>query len=549
MSNQRIANALVRHGRLLGIAGESGFRTRAYERAAETIGALQEPLADLAAAGSLRELPGIGAGMAAAIQELLATGEFIAHTELTQRFPDSLVDLLTIPGVGAKTVQRLHSELDIASIEDLADALATGTLKNLGKGLEATIRDGLAQLQRRSGKTPLAVALPMARSIEVAYAQSRPEDQVVATGEVRRWEVAVEYLHFAISTTDPEGALQAFGELPAVSTLRRTGVASAHCQLDSGLTAIVSIAAPSEWGTVLVRTTGSEDHVQRLEPIPALASEAEVYALHGLPWIPPELRSGLAAFSHWQRIPELVSLPDIRGEFHAHSEWSDGTASILAMAEAAAQRGYQFLGISDHSGSLGVANGLDAERLRAQRAEIVAASAQSGIRLLAGAEVEVHRDGRLDYDRETLAWLDVVVASLHSGLRQPRDEITARLVRVLENPDVDIIAHPSGRLIERREGGDFSWDEVFSVAARTGTALEINADPARLDLDPNLARRASEAGCVITINCDAHAPRGFENMEYGVAMARKAWLTPEHILNCWQVDRVLAWLLNRGITR
>jgi DNA polymerase (family X) len=219
---------------------------------------------------------------------------------------------------------------------------------------------------------------------------------------------------------------------------------------------------------------------------------------------------------------------------------------VREMADAAAARGYSVLGITDHSQGLAVAGGLDPERLRSQKIEIDAANGEAGIRLLAGAEVEVHRDGSLDFDDETLAALDVVVASLHSGLRQPRDELTSRLIRVLGNPNVDIIAHPSGRLIERREGGDFDWDRVFAVAAQTGTALEINADPARLDLDPGHAHRASQVGCLITINCDAHHPSGFSLMEYGVAMARRAWLKPDQILNCWSQTRILDWLCARG---
>jgi DNA polymerase (family 10) len=215
------------------------------------------------------------------------------------------------------------------------------------------------------------------------------------------------------------------------------------------------------------------------------------------------------------------------------------------MAEAAAARSYSFLGITDHSHGLAVAGGLSSERLAEQRREIDAVDRSSSVRLLAGAEVEVHADGALDYDDETLARLNVVVASLHSGLRQPREQLTERLIRVLENPNVDIIAHPSGRLIERREGGDFDWPRVFAVAAQTGTALEINADPARLDLDPHLAEQASDAGCLITINCDAHRADGFATMVFGIAMARRAWLTPNRILNCWPRDDVLSWLASR----
>ena len=215
------------------------------------------------------------------------------------------------------------------------------------------------------------------------------------------------------------------------------------------------------------------------------------------------------------------------------------------MAAAAEQRGYAFLGISDHSQGLGVANGLSPERLAAQRREIDAVNASGGIRLFAGAEVEVHRDGRLDYDAATLAALDVVIASLHVGLQHPRDQLTARLLSVLAIPNVDIIAHPSGRLIEQRDGGDFDWDRVFAATAVSGTALEINADPARLDLTASNAERALAAGCLLTINCDAHSPGGFALLEYGVAVARRAWARPDQVLNCWPLDRIESWLAGR----
>jgi DNA polymerase (family 10) len=215
------------------------------------------------------------------------------------------------------------------------------------------------------------------------------------------------------------------------------------------------------------------------------------------------------------------------------------------MALAARDRGYQFLGISDHTRSLGVANGLDEIRIREQRVDIDRANQTTGIRVFAGAEVEVHRDGALDFGDQTLAGLDIVIASLHSGLRQPRDVLTDRLIQVLRNPHVDIIAHPSGRLLEERDPGDFDWDRVFPVAAETATALEINADPARLDLNADLASRALDAGCLLTINCDAHHPEGFKNLEFGIAVARKAGATPDRVLNSWRIERIEAWLRQR----
>ncbi|MGH2616285.1 MAG: DNA polymerase/3'-5' exonuclease PolX, partial [Thermomicrobiales bacterium] len=382
------------------------------------------------------------------------------------------------------------------------------------------------------------------------YSKARPGDTISLAGSARRWDVTVGDLDFVIASADPATSLNAIAALPIVTSSEKTTDRAMRLSLAGGSEADVFVADPASWGSALVRATGNARHLERLGRIPEhAATEEEVYAANGLPWIPPELRTGTEEFDRWPEIPSLVTLNDINGEFHAHTTWSDGGASIREMAVAAASRGYAYLGITDHSHSLGVAGGLDVERLIAQRKELAEADGIDGVKLLAGAEVEVLRDGTLDYDDETLAQLDVVVASLHTGLRQPQRELTDRLLRVLENPNVDIIAHPSGRLIERREGGNFDWNQVFETAARTGTALEINADPARLDLDPHLARRASAAGCLITVNCDAHSPGGFAVMEYGVAMARRAWLTPEQIFNCRPRNQVLDWLASRAKSR
>jgi DNA polymerase (family X) len=389
--------------------------------------------------------------------------------------------------------------------------------------------------------------LSAARAFVAALSALRPDDAVSLAGSARRWDVTVGDLDFVVCSTDFRSTGAAISSLAMVTDVDWTDDQSMRVALASGQAADIYLSQPAAWGTTLLRATGNAEHLERLGAIPdQAATEEEVYASRGLPFIPPELRSGREEFERFAEIASLVTLGHIHGEFHAHTTWSDGAASVREMADAAAARGYSLLGITDHSQGLAVAGGLDLERLRLQRIEIDDANGDTAVRLLAGAEVEVHRDGSLDFDDATLGALDVVVASLHSGLRQPRDELTARLIRVLENPNVDIIAHPSGRLIERREGGDFEWDRVFAAAARTGTALEINADPARLDLDPAHAHSASQAGCLISINCDAHHPSGFSLMEYGVAMARRAWLKPDQILNCWSPVRIVEWLSPGG---
>jgi DNA polymerase (family X) len=549
-TNSAIADVLERHGRLLEVAGESPFRTRAFTRAADSLRLYPERLVEVAAEGRLREIPGIGEGIAAAINQILETGSFEAHRRLTDRFPESLAELMAIPGIGAKTAMRLHSELGVDSLAALEAALNSGRVratKGLGARAEVAMLAGIESVRRRSGRTPLGIALPAARAFMTALSALRPNDALSLAGSARRWEVTVGDLDFVISSTDFGSTAAAIATLAMVTEIEWSDEQSMRVSLATGQTADIYLSQPSAWGAALIRATGNEQHLERLGPLPdQAATEVEVYQSRGLPFIPPELRFGSLEFEYPEDIPSLVTLGDINGEFHAHTTWSDGNASVRDMADAAAARGYNLLGITDHSQGLAVAGGLDVERLRLQRIEIDEVNAETGIGLLAGAEVEVHRNGALDFDDETLGSLDIVVASLHSGLRQPRAELMARLIRVLENPNIDIIAHPSGRLIERREGGDFDWDQVFAVAATTGTALEINADPARLDLDPAHAYRAAQAGCLITINCDAHQPSGFSLMEYGVAMARRAWLRPDQILNCWSPARVMEWLSPGG---
>jgi len=507
-------------------------------------------VSDVAAEGRLRDIPAIGEGISAAIAQILETGSFDAHVQLTERIPESLIELMAIPGVGAKTVLRLHSELGVDGLAALQAALESGRVraaKGLGARAEAAMMAGIDSVQRRSGRTPIGVALPAARAFIAAYSALRPQDALSLAGSARRWEITIGDLYFVIGSTDFTASAAAVTSLAMVADADWVDETSMRVSLASGLCADIYLSHPESWGTSLLRATGTAAHIEHLGVIPEhAATEDEIYASLKLPFIPPELRSGDEEFKRLGEISSLVTLEDINGEFHAHTTWSDGAASVRQMADAAAARGYRLLGITDHSHSLAVAGGLDVERLGRQRIEIDEENREAGVTLLAGAEIEVHRDGSLDFDDDTLASLDVVVASLHSGLRQSREVLMARLLRVLENPNVDIIAHPSGRLIERREGGDFDWDRVFEIAARTDTALEINADPARLDLDPSLAYRASQAGCLITINCDAHHPTGFSMMEYGVAMGRRAWLKPAQILNCWSPADIREWFYSRA---
>ncbi|MFT4037466.1 MAG: PHP domain-containing protein [Thermomicrobiales bacterium] len=549
LTNRRIAQRLDDHAKLLEIAGENAFRARAYSRAAEAIQDLDAPVGELIAAGSLRSLPGVGEAIAESIEQLVASGTFAAHDELTAGYPESLLQLATVPGIGAKSVSRLYRDLHVATLDDLAAAADAGTIvvtKGLGNRVHKAAVAGLAQLAKRTGFLPLGVARALAGQFELAYLSARPQDRIAVAGGARRWDPLVESLAFLIATDNRDAARDAVTRLPGVESAASETDGALAVSFDDGKTAELFFTNEQSWGSALVRATGSEAHLARLGGIaPDLPDEEAVYGAAGLPWIPPELRSDAEAFDRLDDMPGLITLADIKGELHTHTTWSDGQATVRDMAAAAQARGYQFLGITDHSHSLAVANGLSQQRLSAQRDELASVSEELGFPLFAGAEVEVLSNGDLDYPDAVLARLDLVVASIHGGLRQSRGTLMERQVRTLRNPHVDILAHPSGRLLERREGGDFDWDVTFATAAETGTALEINADPARLDLDPALARRAAAAGALITINSDSHTASGFEQEAYGVAMARKAWLRPDQVLNTWEPERVRDWLRDR----
>jgi DNA polymerase (family 10) len=552
LSNAEIAEVLDRYGVMLQLAGESPFRSRAYTRAAESVRAAREPVAMLLAQDSLSSLPGVGQGLAAAIAELVRTGSYQPLVELEAVIPGTLIELLSIPGVGLKTALRLYQELGVTDLETLAAALESGQIeqtRGLGKRTAATVRSGIESVKRRTGRLRLGTALPIAREFVRSLQLALPEAQVSIAGGVRRFTDTVADIDIVIATTQVEAARDAIAAMPQVAAALQSTADHLRLRLQNGVEVDIFWSSPERFGSSLVRATGPAGHVALLgSALPEAATEDGVYASLDLPWIPPELRHGATEIERASEIASLVKVTDINGEFHCHTTWSDGSASVAEMAAAAAARGYRFLAISDHSHGLGVANGLSPERLTAQRHEINSVNASGEIRLFAGTEVEVHRDGRLDFDDATLASLDVVVASLHVGLQHPREQLTDRLLGVLANPNVDIIAHPSGRLIEQREGGDFDWDRVFAAAAKSGTALEINADPARLDLTSAHAERALQAGCLLTINCDAHSPGGFSLMEFGIAVARRAWARPDQILNCWPLDRIVAWLAARDRT-
>ncbi len=550
-TNAEIAEVLAQHADLLEIAGENRFRINAYRRAARAIKSHESAVAD---EQDLTDIDGVGAGIAAVVTEILETGQYGEFEDLQESLPGSLLTMLDIPGLGAKRVHRFYEELNITSVGELEEAARSErlrTLKGIGPKAEEQILEGIAFLRTRTDRYSIGLGLPLAERLQRLIADATGA-RVELAGSIRRMAETVGDLNLLVVADNAAAVFGTVAELGDVASVVEQTDDRATFALHPGprLTVLVSSAARA--GSAWIEATGSVEHVQALggtDGLPDAATEEECYAALGLPWIAPELREnrGELEVARDGQLPRLIELEDMRGDLHLHTTWSDGSGSILEMAEAAAARGYSYLAICDHSGGLGIANGLNAARLAEQRTEIETLRAAAPVRLLAGSEVEVHRGGRLDFEDDVLARLELVVASLHSGIRQDRETITERICRTLANPHVDIVAHPTGRLIERRQGADYDWEAVYAAAKASATALEINADAARLDMREAHARGAFEAGCLIAIDSDAHHAESLANLRYGIGIARRAWVEPQQVVNTWPVADLLAWLADRRL--
>lgn len=568
-TNHQLAKTFTLIADLLEIKGEIIYKTLAYRKAAESLENFPRQATELWKEGKLLDIPGVGKAIAEKIEELLTTGRLEFLQRLEQEVPPSLVELLQVPDVGPKKVALFWKQLGVTTLPELEVAAKEGKLRllpGMGEKSEKRILEGIAALARRSGRIPLGQAWPFAQEL-LAFLRSLPGVTAAeACGSLRRMRATVGDLDLLVAAPDSRPVMQAFVSRPGVLRVSGQGETKASVEFEDELRAQLWVHPPERFGTALQYATGSKDHNVRLRELAQkqglslsdqailrpdgsqllCASEAEVYAALGLPWIPPELREdrGEVQAALAGALPDLLETGDILAELHSHSTWSDGTLSIHDMAETAKRRGFKVLAITDHSGSLGVAGGLSAADLLRQRQEIEQEQRLQGdsIRLLQGAEVEIRADGSLDYPNEVLASLDIVIASLHTGLRQPREKVTQRTIDAIRNPHVDIIGHPTGRLLPNREGADLDMEAVLQAAAESRVAMEINAYPARLDLDDVHARRAAELGIPLAINTDAHSEADFDMLPFGVATARRAWLEAADVMNCWQPEKIIAWL-------
>ena len=574
MNNKQLADTFTLIGNLCEIKGEVIYVVLAYRKASESLLALPREASDYWKEGTLREIPGVGKAIAEKIDELLSTGKLQFLENLKKEVPESLATWLQVPSLGPKKVAAIWKALDITTLAELEAAAKDGKLRGLpgmGAKSETAILEGLASLARRSGRMPLGHAYPLAQDIIAQLKKVKGVVEAQSAGSLRRMRSTVGDLDILVAAKDSAAVMDAFVNLPRVSRVLGKGETKSSVEFTDGVRAQVWVHAPEKFGTALQYATGSKDHNVKLRQIALdkglslsehaltktkgkgeilCSTEEEVYKTLGLPWIPPELREdrGEVEAAKANKLPKLIQVKDIISNLHMHSTYSDGKLDMLDMARAAAKRGLKLIVFTDHSVSLGVANGLSIERHKKQAAEIKKIQKQLGdeILVLHGSEVEIKADGSLDYPDDFLASLDLVVASLHSSLRQPREKITQRLLNAIRNPHVDIIGHPTGREIPDREGADLDMDAVFKAAAESGVALEINAHPSRLDLDDAFARRAKELGIPITINTDAHSEGDLDLLHYGVAIGRRAWLEPKDVINTWSVKKLTDWLKKRG---
>ncbi|MDN5364587.1 MAG: polymerase [Eubacteriales bacterium] len=564
---------------LLELKGDNPFKIRAYRNAARSLKKLPLSVREMAEKGDLTAIPGVGKDLAQKIGEFLQSGRIAYLERLREEVPPVLREIMSLPGVGPKTAARLYEELGVRSLEDLARAAKEHRIKNLkgmGSKTEQNILRGLEMVRRGTGqRVPIALARLWGEEL-LAYLEGLPGVvQAALAGSARRWKETVGDLDIVCAVDKEEKTtkvVEAFLLYPAVQEVLARGENRARVVLKWGLQVDLLALPADEFATALHHFTGSKEHNVRLRGLAhsrglriseyglfredgkklPVRTEEDLYRALGMPWIPPELREdrGEIEAALAGELPRLVEEGDIKGDLHVHSNWSDGVSSIEELVTAARRRGYSYLAITDHSRSLGVARGLKENQLWAQRdyvrrlnEELQAEGAD--FRVFWGLEVDILAKGGLDYEDEVLAEMDVVIASVHSGFRQDEETVTGRIIDAMKNPWVDIIAHPTGRLLGRRDPYAVNVDRLLEAAARYDKILEINASPDRLDLNDGHARQAKEMGIKIAINTDAHDTARLDDMRYGVAVARRAWLEPEDIINTMNGDDLWRFLCKR----
>ncbi len=571
MKNREVAEMFYKVADMLAIRGDQIHRILAYRRAAESIEGLGRDINQIYEEGTLIDIPGIGKTLAEKIEEMLTTGHLEFYERLSEEIPPSLVDMLRVEGLGPKRVKQVYDTLGVTTIEELSVAAQAGKLRDLpkmGEKTEAKLIAAIEALSRHGDdRTPIGEAWPLAQEILSVLAELPGVEKTAVAGSLRRRRESIGDIDLLVAAEESEHIMNTFVNLPQVESVSGHGGTKSSVILLNGMQVDLRVLPPQRWGTLLSYFTGSKNHNVRLRELalkqglslnehaftpedgsPEILCETEevVYATLGLPYILPTLRedTGEIEAALNGRLPQVIQLADIISDLHMHTTWSDGKLSVLEMAQVAKAQGLQYIAITDHSQSLGIANGLDEERLWQMVDDVQTVNEQMGpdFRVLYGTEMEIKADGSLDYEDYILEELDFVIASLHTSLSQPREQVTQRMVNAMNNPHVDMIAHPTGRLLPDRPGADLDMEVVLKTAVSTGTILEINANPSRLDLRDSHVRRAVELGAKIAINTDAHRPEHFEFRHFGVAVGQRGWLPKEQVVNTWPLEQFLAYL-------
>jgi DNA polymerase (family 10) len=572
MKNSEVARVFQDIADLLELKGENVFKIRAYQKAARAIEHYpRESEAMIEEGEDLQSIPGVGEAIAKKTTELITTGRLGYYEDLKEEFPQGIINLLAIPGIGPKTANRLSSELGISSVDELERAINDGRVARLFRLGEKTADNILHQIQalrRKDQRIPIGEALPIVEEIIAALRSVISVKNLTPAGSLRRFRETIGDIDLMGTADKPKKVLDAFVALPQVRQVLAQGSTKASIIVSGGLQVDLRMVEHESYGSLLQYFTGNKQHnislrekwrkqglklseygitVVATGKLEKFSTEEEFYRRLGLQYIPPELREAQGEIEKAEQgaIPKLVELSDIQGDFHTHTQWSDGHDSIERMALAAKDMGYQYIAVTEHSAGRGIAHGLDAERLGKQVAEIKALNERlGGIRVLTGTEVDIRADGSLDLPHEILSQLDIVTAAVHSAMNQSEEMMTQRVIRAIENPDVDMIAHPTCRLIGEREPVAIDLEAVFQAAAKYNKIVEINAMPDRLDLKDIHAFRARELGIKLAIGSDAHSSAHLGFMRFGVDVARRAWCEPQHILNTLPPAELLA-ILNR----
>ena len=572
MTNVEIASTFERIANLLEIKGELIYKVIAYRRAAESIRLLTTEISSMSKEEILN-IPGVGQAITEKINEILTTGHLEFLQKLEREVPPSLIDLLQIQDVGPKKVALFWKQANVTTLAELEQAALAGQLRvlpGMGEKSESRILAGIQALKQRKPRLPIHEALSIAETWLGKIRKIQYLEKVEIAGSLRRWKTTIGDLDFVGATHHPDQVMQNFSSLDCIKRILSQGENKTSVECEEGLNIQLWLQPPERFGSLWQFVTGSKEHNVRLREYAQKQNlslsergfvdqnlketlcpqEQDIYQTLGLQYIPPELREDRgeiqSAMNH--DIPQLISIKDIQSDLHVHTDWSDAKSTLEEMAQEAIKRGLKILAIADHGcGSPDIDKGMDEKRLQEQRLAIEQLQKHIGnpLLILQSVEVEILLDGALALSDDVLAKLDLVIASMHKHHNQPRHINTERLIKAINHPLVDIIAHPSGREMPRTEGADLEWEPIFQAARDHQVALEINSNPFHLDLDEIRARQASQSGCLLTINTDSHSILRLENIKFGIGIARRAWVSPQNVINTWSKAKLLDWLKNR----